>query len=90
MWLPLALLGLLLKIWCPPVGSAFLWMAGGFTVTKVLASMGLGVSQSHVQQSLLSSEELFAWAYRPQSIAVLDGSDSWRGISMRRVLRIAK
>ena len=78
MWLPLALLGWLLKIWWPPVGSAFLWMALGFTITKVVASFGLGATQSHVQQSLLSSEELFVWAYRTRAIAILDSADSWR------------
>jgi hypothetical protein len=78
MWLPLALLGGLLKIWWPPVGSAFLWMAVGFTITKVVASLGIGVAQSHVQQSLLSSEELFVWAYRTRAMAILDGSDSWK------------
>lgn len=78
MWLPLALLGLLLKIWWPPVGSAFLWMTLGFTITKVVASFGLVVSESHVQHSLLSSEELFAWAYRTRTIEILDTSDSWK------------
>ncbi|HKV10382.1 MAG TPA: hypothetical protein VJ725_19730 [Thermoanaerobaculia bacterium] len=78
MWLPLALLGLLLKIWWLPAGSALLWMAGGFTVTKVIASFGLGATQSHVQQSLLSSEELFVWAYRTGAIAILDSADSWK------------
>lgn len=78
MWLPLALLGGLLKIWWPPVGSAFLWMALGFTLTKVVASLGLAVAESHVQQSLLSSEELFIWAYRTRTIAILDRSDSWK------------
>lgn len=76
LWLPLALVGLLLKIWWLPVGSAFLWMAGGFTITKVLASMGLGVSQSHVEQRLLSSEEFFVWAYGAGAIAIYDVSDS--------------
>lgn len=78
MWLPLALLGWLLKIWWPLVGSAFLWMALGFTITKVVASFGIGATQEEVQHNLLSSEELFVWAYRTGAIAILDGSDSWK------------
>jgi hypothetical protein len=77
LWLPLLVVGGILTIWWP-MASACLWMAGGFTVTRFLASMRLGITHSEVLGHLTRSEETFVWAYQKGMITVYDTSDSWK------------
>lgn len=76
--LPLLLAGGLLLFWWPEAGSAFLWMAGGFIVTRILTGMGLAMTYEDVLSRVTQSKEVFLWAYRRGMLEIYDGSDSWK------------
>lgn len=77
----LLLAGGLLLFWWPEAGSAFLWMAGGFIVTRLLTGMGLGMTYENVLWRVTQSEEAFLWAYRRGMLEIRDRSDSWKRYS---------